>query len=82
MIRVTRDIAACRALRRVVFIEEDGVLITPPLSEGVMAGITRLKIIEKFSAKEEPISEKRLRAASRVFLTNSFWGFRQATLIY
>lgn len=64
-----------------LFIEENGGLITPPLSEGVMAGITRVKIIEKFKAKEEPISEKRLRAANRVFLTNSFWGFRPATLI-
>lgn len=64
-----------------VFIEENGILITPPLSEGVMAGITRAKIIERFQAKQEPISEKRLYAASRVFLTNSFWGMRPATLI-
>jgi len=76
----TKDDIACGATSN-LFIEENGVLITPPLSEGVMAGITRLKIIERFSAKEEPISEKRLRAANRIFLTNSFWGFRPAALI-
>lgn len=76
----TKEDVCCGATSN-LFIEENGGLITPPLSEGVMAGITRAKIIERFSAKEEPISEKRLRSASRVFLTNSFWGMRPATLI-
>jgi branched-chain amino acid aminotransferase len=64
-----------------LFIEEDGVLITPPLSEGVMAGVTRAKIIAEHGARQEPISEKRLRGASAVYLTNSFWGIRPATLV-
>lgn len=64
-----------------LFIEENGTLITPPLSEGVMAGITRAKIIRERGAKEEPISEKRLRAADRIFLTNSFFGMREAKLV-
>lgn len=76
----TKEDIACGATSN-LFIEENGVLITPPLSEGVMAGITRVKIIEKFEAKEEPISEKRLRSASRVFLTNSFFGMREAIII-
>lgn len=76
----TKEDICCGATSN-LFIEENGELITPPLSEGVMAGITRMKIIERFKAKEEPISENRLRAANRVFLTNSFWGFRQAHLI-
>lgn len=76
----TKEDVCCGATSN-LFIEENGTLITPPLSEGVMAGITRVKIIERFGAKEEPISENRLRSASRVFLTNSFWGFRPATLI-
>lgn len=73
----TKEDICCGATSN-LFIEEDGMLVTPPLSEGVMAGITRAKIIAEYAAKEEPVSEKRLRAASRVFLTNSFWGLRPA----
>lgn len=64
-----------------LFIEEGGVLITPPLSEGVLAGITRAKIIEERGTRQEPISEKRLRAADKIFLTNSFFGMRPISLI-
>lgn len=76
----TKEDVCCGATSN-LFIEENGGLVTPPLSEGVMAGITRAKVIAESAAKEEPISEKRLRAASRVFLTNSFWGMRTITLI-
>lgn len=75
----TKEDVCCGATSN-LFIEENGMLITPPLSEGVMAGITRGKVIERFKAREEPISGKRLHEASRVFLTNSFWGMRLATL--
>lgn len=75
----TKEDVCCGATSN-LFIEENGVLITPPLSEGVMAGITRAKIIKERGAKEEPISQKRLRAADKIFLTNSFWGLREVKL--
>lgn len=76
----TKEDVCCGATSN-LFIEENGMLVTPPLSEGVMAGITRAKVIAEYAAKQEPISEKRLRAASRVFLTNSFWGLREVHIV-
>lgn len=76
----TKDDIACGTTSN-LFIEENGILITPPLSEGVMAGITRAKIIAEHKAREEPISERRLRTANRIYLTNSFWGMRKAILV-
>lgn len=63
-----------------LFIEEDGALITPPLSEGVLAGITRGKMITE-GAREEVISVERLMKADKVFLTSSITGMRTVTQI-
>jgi branched-subunit amino acid aminotransferase/4-amino-4-deoxychorismate lyase len=75
----TKGDIACGATSN-IFIEEKGVLVTPPLSEGVLAGITRAKVIKIRGAREEPISERRLRDADAVYLTNSFFGMRTAVL--
>ena len=75
----TKGDVACGATSN-LFIEEKGVLVTPPLTEGVLAGITRAKIIKMRKVREEPISERRLRAADAVYLTNSFFGMRKAIL--
>ena len=58
-----------------IFIEENGVLMTPPLAEGVLAGITRSKLISS-GAREEIISIERLLKADAVYLTNSITGQR------
>ncbi len=71
---------ACGATSN-IFIEENGALVTPPLSDGVLAGVTRRKLIETRDVKEESISEQRLRAADKIFLTNSFIGLRDVVLI-
>lgn len=60
-----------------IFIEENGILITPPLSNGVLAGVTRRKIIEERDVREESISLERLKNATGAFLTNSFIGLRK-----
>ncbi len=76
---------ACGATSN-VFIREGDTLITPPLSEGVLAGITRKKIlngdfdIQVNSAIEEQISPARLKDADAVYLTNSFFGLREVKL--
>ncbi len=64
-----------------IFIEESATLITPPLTDGVLAGITRRKITEEREVREESISIKRLQSASKVYLTNSFVGLRDVTLV-
>ncbi|NQZ13234.1 MAG: aminotransferase class IV [Alphaproteobacteria bacterium] len=64
-----------------LFIEESGILITPPLVDGVLAGVTRRKIIEERDVKEESISLERLNSADKVYLTNSFIGLRTVNLV-
>lgn len=77
----TNDNIACGATSN-IFIEEDGILITPPLSDGVLAGVTRRKIIEeRKNVKEESISTERLKNADKIYLTNSFIGLRSVTLL-
>jgi branched-subunit amino acid aminotransferase/4-amino-4-deoxychorismate lyase len=71
---------ACGATSN-IFIEENGKLITPPLSDGVLAGITRRKLIEERNVKEETISPQRLKSADKIYLTNSFIGLRPIKLI-
>ena len=75
----TKGDIACGATSN-LFIEENGVLVTPPLTEGILAGITRAKVIKIRNAREEPISERRLREADAIYLTNSFFGMRKAVL--
>jgi len=58
-----------------IFIIEAGRLITPPLTDGVLAGITRGKIVSR-GALEETISIERLMNADAVFLTNSITHLR------
>lgn len=71
---------ACGATSN-LFIEENGTLITPPLSDGALAGITRRKIIEERNVKEESISLERLKSADHIYLTNSFIGLRPVNLV-
>lgn len=70
---------ACGATSN-LFIEENGILMTPPLSEGVLAGVTRKHLIAQ-GAREEPITKERLITADKAFLTNSFIGLRPVTLL-
>lgn len=62
-----------------VFIEENGVLVTPPLKDGVLAGIIRGKLVAT-GAREETISIERLLKADGVYLTNSIIGKRIASV--
>lgn len=64
-----------------LFIREAGQLITPPLSDGVLEGITRKAILRNKPALEQSISIERLRAADEIFLTNSFTGMRPVILL-
>ena len=57
-----------------VFIIEDGQLITPPLSDGLLPGIIRNKIIDNFEVKQEAITPERILKCEGAFLTNSVVG--------
>lgn len=64
-----------------IFIEENGVLITPPLSDGVLDGVTRKNIIKERDVVEESITPNRLMKADKIYLSNSFMGLREVKLI-
>lgn len=64
-----------------VFWAECNRLLTPPLSEGVVAGVARGRLLQVLSqsgfiTEEEPLSKARLLQADSVFLTNAFRGLR------
>ncbi len=54
-----------------LFIVENGRLLTPPLTDGVMDGIVRARLIEHHGAAEDSLPTERLMGAQAVFLTNS-----------
>ncbi|HOO51652.1 MAG TPA: aminotransferase class IV [Alphaproteobacteria bacterium] len=67
----TKDHVAC-AVTANVFIEKDGVLLTPPLTDGVMDGIARSKLIKHHSVQELSLKEDDLLTADYIWLSNSF----------
>ena len=80
------DCVVCNAYDRVadttiasLFWVKDGVVYTPPLSEGCVAGVTRRRLIEQLSVSELRVTERTcvprdLMNADEVFLTNAIRG--------
>lgn len=63
--------ALCEGTGTNVFLVLDGELVTPPLSAGPLAGITRALVIEWSGARETELPMEALHQASEVFLTSS-----------
>lgn len=61
----------CEGTGSNVFVVHDGVVRTPPLSSGCLAGITRELVLEVAAVVEEPMSVDVLTTADEVFLTSS-----------
>lgn len=75
-ILLNRDGRVAEAAAANVFAVLDGTLVTPPLSEGILAGITRdtLLILARemgIPAQERPLAPAELRVASEVFLAGT-----------
>lgn len=68
-----------------VFIVENNTVVTPPLSETLLPGITRdivIKLCQSIAAlSEETISRERLLAADEVWITSSSRGIAPVTTI-
>lgn len=76
---------ACSTIAN-VFVVEEGGLVTPPVSEGVLAGIARRKIMEAardlgINTEEAPLTPGRAARAQGVFLTNSLRLIRPVTAL-
>lgn len=61
-----------------VFVLVDGYLLTPPVSDGALPGVTRAEAIKLARAEERTVSPETLARASEVFLTNAL-GVRPVT---
>jgi branched-chain amino acid aminotransferase len=61
----------CEGTGTNIFVVIDGTIITPPLSSGPLAGITRELILEWCDVEERDFTLAEARAADEVFLTSS-----------
>ncbi|MBK9740273.1 MAG: aminotransferase class IV [Actinobacteria bacterium] len=61
----------CEGTGTNVFVVIDGRVVTPPLTSGCLAGVTRDLVIEWFGAREHDLSIDVLGEADEVFLTSS-----------
>ncbi len=64
-----------------VFLIKKGVITTPALSEGCVAGVMRKYLLEKIpgtgtEVKEKPVTIEELENAEEVFLSNAIYGIR------
>jgi branched-chain amino acid aminotransferase len=64
-----------------IFIIKDGIIKTPSLQEGCVAGVMRRNILKQLSAagwqiQETAITEKELMGADEVFLSNAIYNIR------
>ncbi|QLH51640.1 MAG: aminodeoxychorismate synthase component I [Candidatus Accumulibacter cognatus] len=64
----------CEGARSNVFVERDGVLLTPPLHCGLLPGVLRRQLLESGRAREQVLRLEDLRGASRLYLGNALRG--------
>jgi branched-chain amino acid aminotransferase len=68
-----RGTVACGTVGN-LFIAAAGDLLTPPLSDGTMAGTLRQLLLEEYGAREATLTVDDLHTADGVFITNSIRG--------
>ncbi|WP_404404809.1 aminodeoxychorismate synthase component I [Pelagibacterium halotolerans] len=64
-----------------VFIERGGMLLTPPLSAGILPGTLRADLLETGRAREAALTLKDLEGADAIYLGNSVRGLMRAEWI-
>lgn len=64
----------CEGARSNIFIERDGVLLTPALSSGLLPGVLRAHLLASGQAQEAVLREEDLRSAGSVWLGNALRG--------
>jgi para-aminobenzoate synthetase / 4-amino-4-deoxychorismate lyase len=65
-----------------IFILYDGIYITPPVSSGLLNGIYRRKLLDKFpkSFQEKKITKEMLYKSQKIFICNSIKGIIRVNL--
>ena len=64
-----------------IFITKKDKLFTPPLSDGVMAGITRDLVIKRYNAQTKQLTVRDLLNADGIYITNSLRGARPVSVL-
>lgn len=70
----------CEGARSNVFVERGGVLLTPPLSCGLLPGVMRRQLLETGRAVECVLDRDDLLSASPIYLANSLRGLVSVSL--
>jgi branched-chain amino acid aminotransferase len=74
---LNQHIRVCEASIASIFWIKDGIIFTPPLSEGCVAGVMRKWILHNIPGiVEQPVTEDELLNADELFLTNAVYGVR------
>jgi para-aminobenzoate synthetase/4-amino-4-deoxychorismate lyase len=77
---LNRDGYITEATRSNFFLDRDGILLTPPLSDGVLPGVLRQELIDSGAAIERQLVIEDLVGAGRWWLGNSLRGLMPARL--
>jgi len=64
-----------------IVVELDGVLVTPPVEAGLLAGVERAELLDAGRVVEGTVSVDDLARASGVWLVNSVRGWRRAVVV-
>lgn len=70
----------CEGARSNVYVERDGVLLTPPVSSGLLPGVMRRHLLESGRAVERVLNREDLRTAPAIYLSNALRGLFPVTL--
>ncbi len=81
VVYLNKDGALAEGSRTSIFIERDGVLLTPKLSAGLLPGTLREQLLADGRAQEAELRLDDLKKADRVFLGNSVRGLVRAEQI-
>lgn len=71
----------CEGTGSNVFVALDGRLLTPPLSAGCLAGVTRALLLETFEAEEADVPSASLGDVSEAFLTSTARGIQPISIL-
>ncbi|MGH9298281.1 MAG: aminotransferase class IV [Acidimicrobiales bacterium] len=71
----------CEGTGSNVFVVLGGVLVTPPLRSGCLAGVTRGLVLECSSAREADVAGRRLFEISEAFLTSTTRGVQPVSVL-
>jgi len=80
-ILLNADGEVCEGTFTSVFIERDGILLTPPLSSGLLPGVLREYLIDEGRAKEAVLTWQDLLEADTLYVGNSLRGLMIAEIV-